>query len=159
MADAEADGDGVYTVSSFTRELIEDVRHDRFHPKPVWTFLSRSWARSVEDIWDVPARFRSGSRWSVLGAVIGAAVLALSAPVHPTRVALGASGLWLLWYAATVFFVLTHLGMVDDRNGRPYGRLLWPNGMSFLRLGLAPLVMWPCLAAPSRSASPPRATF
>ncbi len=155
MAGAEADRDRLYAVSSFTRELIEDLTRDRFRPGSVWTFFSRSWTRSLEDFRDVPGRVQSAWRWSALGAMVGATVLAVSFTFHPTRVTVEASGLWLLWYVAAVFFVLTHLGMVDDSHGRAYDRLLWPNGLSFLRLGLAPLVMWPCLAAAPRSATAP----
>ncbi len=55
---------------------------------------------------------------------------------------------WLPWYASAAFFLLTHLGMVDDSQGRPHSSLLLPNGLCFLRLSLAPLVVWPCLQTP-----------
>jgi cardiolipin synthase len=56
--------------------------------------------------------------------------------------------LWVPWYVGTVFLVLTHLGMVDDSQGLPHQRLLLPNGLSFIRIALAPLVLWPCLQIP-----------
>jgi cardiolipin synthase (CMP-forming) len=55
---------------------------------------------------------------------------------------------WLPWYAGAVFFVWTHVGMVDNDQGVPHHSLLLPNGMSFLRLALAPLILWPCLTTP-----------
>jgi cardiolipin synthase len=45
-------------------------------------------------------------------------------------------------------FVLTHLGMADDDRGLAHGSLLLPNGLSFLRLALAPLVLLPFLPLP-----------
>jgi phosphatidylglycerophosphate synthase len=41
-----------------------------------------------------------------------------------------------------------HLGMVDNDRGVPHDNLLLPNGLSFLRLALAPLILWPCLTNP-----------
>jgi len=93
--------------------------------------------------------------WAILGAFIGAGLILLAATIHTPRVALFAVTLWLPWYAGAVFFLFTHLGMVDDCSGRPHMRLLLPNGLSFLRLGLAPLVLWPCLSVPAQPASAP----
>ena len=45
-------------------------------------------------------------------------------------------------------FVLTHLGMADTVQGVPHRRLLLPNGISYLRLALAPLVLLPYVSLP-----------
>jgi len=91
----------------------------------------------------------------LLGAAIGTGVILSAATGHTPRVALFAAMLWLPWYASTVFFLFTHLGMVDNDSGKPHMRLLLPNGVSFLRLGLAPLIMWPCLSVPTYPATAP----
>jgi cardiolipin synthase len=45
--------------------------------------------------------------------------------------------------------------MVDDEQGTPHRSLLLPNGLSFFRLALAPLVLWPCLQLPVSAAAWP----
>jgi phosphatidylglycerophosphate synthase len=45
--------------------------------------------------------------------------------------------------------------MADDVRGVPYHSLLLPNGLSFLRLSLAPLVLMPCLITPAHPATAP----
>jgi len=79
---------------------------------------------------------------------MGTSVILLTLWVQEPGQALTALLLWFPWYAGAVFFVLTHLGMVDNSDGVPYQSLLLPNGLSFIRLALAPLVLWPCLQVP-----------
>ena len=74
---------------------------------------------------------------------------------HPPKLAVTALLLWLPWYAGSVFFVLTHLGMADDNRGVPFHSLLLPNGLSLLRLALAPLVLVPSLSVPVHPATGP----
>ena len=155
MPETKSVSDKIYAVSDFTHELIEDVARDRYRFGAWWAFLSRSWARSLDDIRAVPARVRSSLHWVIVGAAIGTSVIILAVTFHAPRVAFPAATLWLTWYAGTVFFLFTHLGMVDDSSGRPHARLLLPNALSFLRLGLAPLVMWPCLSVPTHPATAP----
>ena len=155
MPEEGSASDKIYAVSDFTHELIEDVARDHYSLGAWWAFLSRSWARSVDDIREAPARVRSSLRWVIVGAAIGTSVIIMAVTFHAPRVALLAATLWLPWYAGTVIFLLTHLGMVDDSSGRPHVRLLLPNALSFLRLGLAPLVMWPCLSIPTHPATAP----
>lgn len=137
-----------YVVSAFTQELIDDVARDRYSPGAWRRLLSRSWARSLEDIRESPARTRSSWWWIVVIAVIGAAIILLALWFQMPERAVTALVMWLPWYACAVFFLLTHLGMVDDSHGMPYESLLWPNGLSFCRLALAPLALWPCLQVP-----------
>ena len=137
-----------YAVSAFTRELIDEVARDHYSLRAWQTLLSRSWARSLEDIRKSPARTRSLWSWVALVAATGAGIILLALRFQTPERALTALVLWLPWFAGAVFFLLTHLGMVDDRHGMPYQRLLLPNGLSFFRLALAPLVLWPCLQVP-----------
>ena len=145
----------IHAVSEFTHELIKDLARERYSLQAWQRFLSRSWVRSLEDIRKVPARTGSFLRWAVVVAVIGMGIILLALTFHDFRETVPAVALWLPWYAAAVLFVLTHLGMVDDRNGSPHTSLLLPNALSFVRLGLAPLVMWPCLNAPAHPVTGP----
>lgn len=135
------------SVSTFTRELVEDLARDRYNFGAWRTFFSRACGRSLEDIRKVPARTRSLGRWAAFGAFLGVGIMLLTLIFHDLGQVLLAAALWLPWYVGIVLFVLTHLGMVDDTDGRPYSSLLLPNGLSFLRLGLASLAMWPISSA------------
>ena len=79
---------------------------------------------------------------------MGAGIILVAFWLQTPDRALTALAWWLPWYACVVFFLLTHLGMVDDSQGMPHQSLLLPNGLSFIRLALAPLVLWPCLQVP-----------
>ncbi len=137
-----------YSVSAFTRELIDEVARDHYSLRAWQTLLSRSWARSLEDIRKSPARTRSLWSWVAVVAAAGAGIILLALRFQTPERALTALVLWLPWFASSVFFLLTHLGMVDDSYGMPHQSLLLSNGLSFFRLALAPLVLWPCLQVP-----------
>ena len=138
-----------YDVSGFTRELIDDLVQDRYRPRAWRAFGARFWARSLEDIRAEPERMLSFWQWILLGAGFGLGLVGLTYAFYGSGETLRALALWLPWYALTALFVLAHLGMVDDEDGRPHRNLLLPNGLSLMRLGLAPLAMWPCLSAPA----------
>ncbi len=147
--------DDVYAVSAFTHELVADVKAGGYGLRAWQVFLARSWARSIDDIRASPGRARSLLRWSGVGAVIGAGVLGLTLVDQDPGAAIRAGVLWFPWYAGTIFFLLTHVGMLDDAQGEPRAALLVPNGLTFLRLGLAPLALWPSLSVPlPRSTAP-----
>jgi cardiolipin synthase (CMP-forming) len=135
-------------VSAFTQELIDELRRESYRLHAWQTLLSRSWARSLEDIRKSPARTRSFWRWATVVAATGASIILLALMFQTPVQALTAVLWWLPWYAGAVFFVWTHVGMVDNDQGVPHHSLLLPNGMSFLRLALAPLILWPCLTTP-----------
>ena len=141
--------------SAFTRELIDEIRRDGYRPRAWRRLLSRSWARSLDDIQESPARTRSFWWWAGGVAVAGSGVVFLAWLFHRPDMAVTALVLWLPWYTGSVFFVLTHLGMADDNRGAPYHSLLLSNGLSFLRLSLAPLVLMPCLITPVHPISAP----
>lgn len=137
-----------YAVSEFTQELLDAVAEDHYRLRAWSTFLSRAWARSLEDIRQSRARTLSFSLWAAVIAAIGAGIILLTLRYQQAEQSLDAILWWLLWYASTVIFVLTHLGMADDDGGMPHNSLLLPNALSFCRLALAPLVLWPCLKIP-----------
>lgn len=144
-----------YVVSVFTRELIDDVVRDRCSIQAWQTLLSRSWARSLDDIRISSDRTRSFWSWVAAVAAMGTLIILLTLWFQTPRQAFTATLLWLPWYVGVVFFVLTHLGMVDDSHGQPHQSLLLPNGLSFARLALAPLVWWPCLQLPVHAVTGP----
>jgi phosphatidylglycerophosphate synthase len=133
---------------TFTQELIEDLIRDRYSLRAWQSLFSRSWARSLEDIKKSPARTRSFWSWTAVVGAMGAGIILLVFLLQTPDRALTALAWWLPWYACVVFFLLTHLGMVDDSQGIPHQSLLLPNGLSFIRLALAPLILWPCLQLP-----------
>ncbi len=148
--------ENTYAVSDFTGELVEEVVRGNYSLEAWQSLLSRSWARSLEDIREVPDRTRSCLRWAVVGAGIGTGLLFLALAFHGLREMVRTAALWLPWYVGVVLFMLTHLGMVDDsESGRPHASLLSPNVSSFMRLGLAPLVFWPCLSLPTHPSTGP----
>ena len=127
--------------AAFTQELIGELTSDHYRLSAWRRFMSRSWARSLDDIRESPARTRSFWSWAGVVAAAGSSVVLFAWLFHAPDLAISATVLWLPWYAGSVFFVLTHLGMTDDSRGLPHNSLLLPNGLSFLRLALAPLVL------------------
>jgi cardiolipin synthase len=132
-------------VSEFTRELVDELARNHYSLRAWQTFLARSWDRSLEDIRECPARTRSTWWWVAAVAAMGFSIILLTLWKQTPGQAFMALLLWVPWYAGAVFFILTHLGMVDNDDGLPHQSLLLPNGLSFARIALAPLVVWPCL--------------
>jgi cardiolipin synthase len=135
-------------VSAFTQELVDELARNHYSLHAWRTFFVRSWDRSLEDIRKSPARTRSFWLWVMAIAAMGISIILLPMWFGASDRAFTALVLWVPWYVGTVFLVLTHLGMVDDSQGLPHQRLLLPNGLSFIRIALAPLVLWPCLQIP-----------
>jgi len=127
--------------AAFTQELIGELNREHYRLSAWRRFMSRSWTRSLDDIRESPARARSFWSWAGVVAAAGSGVVVFAWLFHTSELAISATKLWLPWYAVSVFFVLTHLGMADDSRGLPHNSLLLPNGLSFLRLALAPLVL------------------
>ena len=141
--------------SEFTRELIDELAHDRFRFSAWRRFLSRSWQRSLEDIHASPALTPS-FLWSAAAiAFPGLVISLLSWRYQSNAVAIRSLSMWLPWYLLAVGFVLTHLGMSDDGAGRRIDHFHAPNQLSFMRLALAPLVLSPGLALPVHGFSGP----
>ena len=138
----------VNSAPTFTQEVIEDLIRDRYSLRAWQSLFSRSWVRSLEDIRKSPARTRSFWSWAAVVGAMGSGVVLLAFCLQTPARALTALAWWLPWYACVVVFLLTHLGMVDDPQGMPHQNLLLPNGLSFIRLALAPLILWPCLQLP-----------
>ena len=148
-----------YAASEFTQELLKELAREHYRLHAWRRFMSRSWSRSLDDIRESPARARSFWSWAGAVAATGAGVIFLTWLYHGSELTVRALTLWLPWYAGSVFLGLTHLGMVDNDRGVPYHNLLLSNGLSFLRLALAPLILWPCLTNPVHPVTGPVFTF
>lgn len=134
--------------SAFTRELIDELSNDSFRLHAWRRFMSRSWARSLDDIAQSPSLVRSFLLSAGTFLLIGSSLLLLSWRYQSDLVAFRSLAYWLPWYAAAVVFVLTHLGMADSGEGPRQQRFVASNQLSFMRLALAPLVLMPGLAIP-----------
>lgn len=92
-----------YPVSAFTEELIDDVAREPYRLNAWRIFLSRSWARSLEDISKSPARTRSFWRWAAAVAAAGVSIILLALIFQTPEQTLTALAWWLPWYAGAVF--------------------------------------------------------
>ena len=115
--------------AAFTQELIGELTRDHYRLSAWRRFMSRSWTRSLDDIRESPARARSFWTWAGAVAATGSSVVLFAWLLDAPESAISAMVLWLPWYAGSVFFVLTHLGMADDSFGIPHNSLLLPNGL------------------------------
>lgn len=141
--------------SKFTRTLIDELAKNDYQLHAWRTFMSQSWARSLGDIRASPSLTRSFLVSAGVYSVAGISLVLLSWWFHPHSVAVRSLAFWLPWYAASVAFVLTHLGMADSGDGVHQTRFLAPNQLSFMRLALAPLVVLPGLAMPAHPVTGP----
>jgi 2-C-methyl-D-erythritol 2,4-cyclodiphosphate synthase len=125
---------------TLVHELVFELGREGLSAR-VWSaFWRRAWAGASRAVREEPGRLRSFLVWAGVGAGLGAAVLVVAARGDPRAGWLAGAAWWALWYAVTSSFVALHLGMVETEEGKPYHGLLLPNGLSFLRLGHAPLV-------------------
>jgi cardiolipin synthase len=138
-----ADGGGAgprLPGAELARELVAELARDRFTPAAWRRFFRRAWHRSRSDIIDHPSRAWSFFRWAGLAAALGIAVLVLARVAQPSASWALSGALWAPWFALSAGYVLLHLGAVESDEGEPRRTLLWPNGLTFLRLAHAPLV-------------------
>jgi uncharacterized membrane protein len=98
---AQAGEGSHYAVSAFTRELLDEVASDHYCLRAWRNLLSRSWARSLEDIKKSQARIRSSLSWIALVAATGAGIILLTLRFQISGQALA---LWLPWFAGASFF-------------------------------------------------------
>lgn len=144
----------------FTRRLIDDLANSGYAPSAWRRFISQSWQRSVDDVRTSPSLTRSFLLSAGVYLVAGTGLIVLTWAYHAAPLPGRSLALWLPWYAVSVGFVLTHLGMADDEHGLKNRRFNAPNQLSFTRFALAPLVMVPCLvAAPHPATGPVFAVF
>jgi len=121
------------------RDLIAELARTRFTLRAGRRFFARAWLRSRANISDNRSRTGSLVRWAVVAAALGALALGLARCAQPAADWLVSGMLWGAWYGIVTGFVLLHLGMVESEEGEPRRTLLWPNGLTFVRLAHAPL--------------------
>lgn len=134
--------------SDFTRMLLDELARSHYSIEGWRKFTSDSWARSLEDVSANPALTRSFLLSAGAIFLAGGGIVALSWSYQSYAVAVRSIALWLPWYVASMVFVLTHLGMADRSDGAPNNRFSAPSQLTFIRLGLAPLILMPCLGIP-----------
>ena len=143
---------GDLTDDAFVPDLVSDLSRGGYSRSAWGRFWRRAWQRAWCNIGARPRRRVSTLRWIAVGAVVGTATLAVG--YGPAR-ALGlvsASLTWGSWFAATSFWVYLHQGLIRSEEGAPFDRFLWPNGLSYLRLALCPLVVDPVLSVSAQGA-------
>lgn len=124
---------------AFVRDLLAELSRDRRRPRAWARFLARSWRSSVLSARAEPRRLRSALRWIGAGAAGGAVLLGIAALAAPGAGWISVTTRWSLWYALAAAYLLTHLGMIETDDQAAHPRVLLPNGLTFLRLALAPL--------------------
>lgn len=105
--------------------------------------LREALSRAREHARASPKRARSTRRWLLAAGVFGLAVLALAGAPWVGWV------VFVPWYllAATTLWQLQ--GYIRTLDGAPYHTFLLPNGLTWLRLSLAPIAAWPVLTQAS----------
>ncbi|MBW2459433.1 MAG: CDP-alcohol phosphatidyltransferase family protein [Deltaproteobacteria bacterium] len=133
------------TISDLAADLLADLAAGGYSREAWKAFFGRAYRHAVDANQRHPERTRSFFRWAGFGAAIGVAFLGL-----PVAVAEGAGAQdwsaapaigWAIWYAVVAYWTWLHLGLARADDDAPFQRLHWPNGLSFLRLSLAPLVI------------------
>jgi cardiolipin synthase (CMP-forming) len=135
----------------FIDRLVAELQRQRYSVAGFGRFFAGILSRARSGIWAVPSRTRSFIIWASFGAMLGAAALLVAASARPGAGWTSSAVLWAVWYAGAVTLVLLMLDMLENQEGVPYRSLLLPNGLTFLRLGHAPLVCSVLAAAGSRS--------
>jgi len=129
----------------FLQDLFADLSRGGFGATAWRTFWARAWQRSREQRAEAPERRRSYLAWAAMGLLLGTGVFGLAYADHTPKGGLTSFALWPAWYLVICLWTLGHLGRIRTDQGVPYDRFLLPNGLSFLRLGLAPLAAQPIL--------------
>jgi len=118
--------------TDWTRELLRELRAQRYRPAAWARFLARSFARA-----SATRRERRREHRQTLRA--GAAGLAAWSAVAPFRPWLAIAG--ALWWLLAVAMVDWHLGMLEDDCGRPLHRLGLANLLTLARVALVPALV------------------
>jgi phosphatidylglycerophosphate synthase len=116
------------------------------------TFFRTAGARVREQHRVMGGVRRSLYGWLVLALGLGLGVLgAVHGVAGAPRLGLSLT-LFLPWFSCVCGVLLLHVGLVRREDGTPFTSYLVPNGLSALRLALAPLVAWPVLSLPPGTA-------
>ncbi len=128
---------GPIPENNFARSLIDDLAGARFSPRAFAALFFRAGGHSREHLRNRSQLVTSFVRWVILGAAMqGAILFAFSA---------GGLSLWatlgpVAWYFLTAAWVLLHQSLNRDSDGGVMNKLGIANGLTFLRLALAPML-------------------
>jgi phosphatidylglycerophosphate synthase len=136
---------------TYLRRLILELRGGGYGVGAWGAFWRGAWGRTVELREVEPRRLLGFWVWAGLGLMLGSGILAGAfwggAAGNLPGTALG----WLGWYGLICGWTWLHVGRIRHEDGTHFDRFLIPNGLSFLRLGLAPLVAAPILLGGPRA--------
>ncbi len=130
-------------TEAFLNKLFGDLAAGRYSLAAWGQFWREAWRRSVHLRAAEPGRVRAFMGWAGLGLLLGSGVLGGAAAGGAIRIRAGTAGPWLIWYTLSGFWMWLHLGRIRREDGTHFAQVLIPNGLSFLRLGLAPLAATP----------------
>ncbi len=132
-------------TDAFLRRLFGELREGGYGVGAWGAFWRGAWRRTVELRRAEPRRLLGFWVWAGLGLVLGSGIWAGAfwggAAGNQLETVLG----WLGWYGLICGWTWLHVGRIRREDGTHFDRFLIPNGLSFLRLGLAPLVAAPML--------------
>jgi phosphatidylglycerophosphate synthase len=116
---------------AWTREILRELRADRYR----WGAWIRFLARSFERARVTRQARRSEHRQALLVGAAGLAAWAAVAALWPWLTLAG-----VLWWLLVVAMLDWHLGMLEDDLGQPLRRLGLPNLLSLARAGVVPVL-------------------
>jgi cardiolipin synthase len=120
-------------------DLVESHRASGAGLAGVGALAAAMVARCRAHIHAYPGRRRGAIQWLVGGALFGAGLLGLSsAPSWSWAL----YAMWTILVGVPVWLLQGYVRTID---GRPFDAFLLPNGLTWLRLVLAPLAIWPLL--------------
>jgi phosphatidylglycerophosphate synthase len=117
---------------AWTREVLRELRAQRYRPRAWAGFLASSFARARA----TRAERRREHRQTLLLGAAGLTAWAAVAGVRPWPAAVGA-----VWWLLVIAMVDWHLGMLQDDSGRPLRRLGLPNLLSIGRAAVVPVLL------------------
>lgn len=117
---------------AWARELLRELRADRYRARAWLRFLSRSFERARMTRRRRPREHRQ----ALLAGGAGLAAWAAVAVVRPWLAVAGA-----LWWLLLIAMLDWHLGMLEDDEGRVLHRLGLPNLIALARAGVAPALL------------------
>jgi phosphatidylglycerophosphate synthase len=122
----------------WARELLAQLRAERWRPRASVQFLADSLERAAQTKRARPALARQARAWSISGVAAGAAAAALARP-RGSRADLVPGA--VCWALASGAMLEWHLGMVQGPRGEPRGSLSAADALTYARLLSAPGIL------------------
>ncbi len=116
---------------AWARELLAELRAQRYRPHAWLRFLAHSFERARAN----RQKRRYEHRQGLLLGAAGVAAWAAVASIHPWLALAGA-----LWWTLVIVMLDWHLGLLEDEHGRPLSGLGSPNLLALGRAGIVPVL-------------------